>query len=139
MPKKGPRAEAERWFRQAEQDLKDAEYLEAGERFHLACFMSQQAAEKAIKAFLYAHGAEFVWGHSVAELCEDAKDFDPSFAEVVSLGGALDKYYVPTRYPNGLPGGIPAEAYTGDDARMAISLARQVLEFVARKLRSGKT
>lgn len=133
MPKKGPRAEAERWFRQAEQDLKDAEYLEVRERFCLTSFMSQQAAEKAIKAFLYAHGAEFVWGHSVAELCEDAKDFDPGFEDVVSLGGALDTWYVPTRYPGGLLEGNPVGPVPG------ISLACQVLEFVARKLHSEKT
>ncbi|MCX7668068.1 MAG: HEPN domain-containing protein [Atribacterota bacterium] len=133
-----PFNEAERWFRQARRDLGDAEYLREGGRFHLACFLSQQAAEKGIKAFLYAQGAELVWGHSVAELCEDARDFDPDFSEIASLGGLLDKYYIPTRYPNGLPGGIPAEAYGEDDARMAISLAWKILEFVARKLRFEK-
>lgn len=135
MPKKSPRDEAKRWFRQAQEDLNDAKYLEEGHRFHLACFMSQQAAEKAIKAFLYACGVEFVWGHSVAELCEDARHFDPDFGKILPLGGSLDKYYIPTRYPNGLPGGIPAEAYTEDDARIALSLASQILEFVAQKLK----
>jgi len=46
-------AEGARWLRQAEQDLDDARFLKEGGRHNLACFMGQQAAEKAIKAYLY--------------------------------------------------------------------------------------
>ena len=42
----------------------------------------------------------------------------------------MDKYYIPTRYPNGLPGGIPSEAFDKDDAQEAISLTESVLSFV---------
>ena len=38
-------------------------------------------------------------------------------------------YYIPTRYPNGLPGGISSEAFTSKQATEAISFARQ---FIAR-------
>ena len=27
----------------------------------------------------------------------------------------LDRFYIPTRYPNGLPGGSPFQVYTDDD------------------------
>jgi HEPN domain-containing protein len=37
---------------------------------------------------------------------------------------------IPTRYPNGLPGGIPAEAFNQVDAERALELARHVLQFV---------
>jgi HEPN domain-containing protein len=47
---------------------------------------------------------------------------------------ARDGCYIPTRYPNGLPGGIPAEAYPQETARDAVALARQVVDFVARSL-----
>ena len=44
-------------------------------------------------AFIYNHGAEHVWGHSLADLCEDAKAFDPGFEFVKSVAGLLDQHY----------------------------------------------
>lgn len=44
----------------------DARYCLEGKRFHLTCFLAQQAAEKALKAFLYAKEEERVLGQ-VAE------------------------------------------------------------------------
>ena len=64
-------AEGARWLRQAEQDLDDARFLKEGGRHNMACFMGQQAAEKAIKAYLYHKRVEDVWGHSLLDLCED--------------------------------------------------------------------
>lgn len=46
----------------------------------------------------------------------------------------LDHYYLPTRYPNSLPGGIPAEAFDESDALRALQLARDVIGVVKRKL-----
>ena len=54
--------EGRRWLLQAEQDLDDARYNLEGSRYHLTCFLAQQSAEKALKAFLYARGEESVWG-----------------------------------------------------------------------------
>ena len=123
-----PEDEGRRWMDQAERDLDDARYSAKGERCSLACFLSQQAAEKALKGFLYSRGAENVWGHSVAELCADAAEADPAFGEMTPRAGGLDKYYIPTRYPNGLPGGIPADAFNSRDASMAIALAQETLD-----------
>lgn len=102
--------EAARWLEKARRDLDDARFAASGSRWNLACFLSQQAAEKALKAFLYARGAEAVWGHSVAELCQEAAAHDAAFGALRVEAAALDQYYIPTRYPNGLPGGIPADA-----------------------------
>ena len=38
--------------------------------------MAQQCGEKAVAAFLFARGAERVWGNALADLCEDAMAFD---------------------------------------------------------------
>ena len=91
--------EGRRWLLQAKQDLDDARYNLEGERYHLACFLSQQSAEKALKAFLYAQGEKMVWWHSVAELCKRAASFDRSLEEIRRKVATLDKYYIPTRYP----------------------------------------
>lgn len=131
--------EAERWLEQARRDLDDARYAAAGSRWNLACFLAQQAAEKALKAYLYGRGAESVWGHSVAELCHDAAQHDFAFAHLGTEAAALDQYYIPTRYPNGLPGGIPADAYTTVDADRALGLSSQVIDLVSAKLRGSSS
>lgn len=129
--KRNPLDEGKRWLAQAERDLDDAAYSARGERYNLACFLAQQSAEKALKAFLFSQGAEAVWGHSLAELCQDALELNPDFGALTPIAVPLDKYYIPTRYPNGLPGGIPADVYTESDARLALSMAEQVIKFVA--------
>jgi len=50
--KRAPRAEAERWLIQAQDEFGDAEELRQRKRFYLALFHFQQAAEKALKALL---------------------------------------------------------------------------------------
>jgi HEPN domain-containing protein len=132
--KRDPMAEGLRWLRQAEHDLSDAEYNLAGYRYSLSCFLCQQAAEKALKAFLYARGAEQVLGHSVADLAGECAEVDGDFRPVRLRAAPLDHYYIPTRYPNSLPGGIPAEAFDETDARRALSLAGDVIRVVGEKL-----
>ncbi len=129
-----PKAEGLRWLRQAEHDLGDAEYTLAGGRYSLACFVCQQAAEKALKAYLYARGAEQVLGHSVADLAWECGNLDGDFLALRPRAAPLDHYYVPTRYPNSLPGGIPAEAFDESDARRAVGLAGDVIRLVKAKL-----
>ena len=129
-----PTAEGLRWLSQAEHDLDDAEYSLAGRRYSLACFLCQQAGEKALKAFLYARGAEQVLGHSVADLATECATVDDDFRELKLKAAPLDHYYIPTRYPNSLPGGIPAEAFDETDARRALELATQVISLVRGKL-----
>ena len=127
-------AEGARWFRQAQQDLDDANFVREGSRFNLACFLGQQAAEKALKAYLYHRGAEDVWSHSLIDLCEDAKIFDMFFDTVKDEARQLDKYYEITRYPTFLPSGIPSEAFDCIDADRSIELAQGVVEFVRERL-----
>ncbi len=90
-------AEGARWLRQAEQDLDDARFLKEGGRHNLACFMGQQAAEKAIKAYLYHKRVEDVWGHSLLDLCEDAKHCDMRIDTRKSEARQLDKNRYSTR------------------------------------------
>jgi len=130
-----PVVEGRRWLLQGEQDLNDAEFNLSGKRYNVACFLAQQSAEKVLKAYLFSKGAEEVWGHSVAELCKDAQTFDPEFKQLETIAGPLDKYYIPTRYPNALPGGIPSRAFDENDAKSAIRLAKEVIDFV--KSRGG--
>jgi HEPN domain-containing protein len=50
---------------------------------------------------------------------------------ILDAARRLDKLYVPTRYPNGLPDLIPAEVYTETEAREAMDAAATILHTVA--------
>lgn len=124
---------AKRWLLQALQDLDDAKFNLSGKKNNIACFLAQQSAEKVLKAFLIFKGAEEVWGHSVGELCKDAQNFDGELGKIQDISRSLDKYYIPTRYPNALPGGIPSEVFDEGDAQKAISMADKIINFIKTK------
>lgn len=61
---------------------------------------------------------------------EQASEKNPAFHNLATAANQLDRFYIPTRYPNGLPGGIPAETYTEADAKQAIELAGEIMRLV---------
>ncbi len=97
-----------RWLEQAQTDLARTRHLLEQRAYYLVCFLAQQAAEKALKGFLYAQGEELVIGNSVRGLCGRASAYDAGVGDRTDDWGILDSYYIPTRYPNGLPDDIPA-------------------------------
>lgn len=113
-----PRPEAARWLAAAEEELATARHLTAGGFHAPACFHAQQGAEKAVKAVHHARGARTVLGHDVRALIEALAPRVP----------ALDLLYVPTRYPNGLAAGTPAEAFSAAQAQRALGHAEPVVE-----------
>jgi HEPN domain-containing protein len=125
-------AEARRWLRQAENDLAFGELaLEEG-FFSQACFVAQQTAEKALKSLAYGRGDRLVIGHSIIELVDRLQTSFPEIAKLRERAGVLDQYYVATRHPNGLPGGVPFEAFGERQAREAVDAAREFLELARR-------
>jgi HEPN domain-containing protein len=42
----------------------------------------------------------------------------------------LDKYYIISRYPNGLPGLVPSEYFDQDEAKQATLNAGKIIRFV---------
>lgn len=59
---------------------------------------------------------------------------DKDFKNIKKRAATLDIYYIPTRYPNGLPGGIPSEAYQKEDADRALSICNEVIDMVEKKI-----
>jgi HEPN domain-containing protein len=125
--------EGRRWLKQAERDYDDALYNLKGQRYNLVCFLSQQSAEKALKAFLYNSGEERVIGHSVGDLIRWTISLDKEF-RTIQNARTLDLYYIPTRYPNGIPGGVPYEAFDAESAKKALNLAASVIGLVQQKV-----
>jgi HEPN domain-containing protein len=59
-----------------------------------------------------------------------AAHYEPLFAEEAKRWSMLDGYYIPTRYPDGLPDGIPAQVYTQGAARDAVAFAQEAVAWV---------
>ena len=132
--------EARRWFAQAQADLAVVRTLLAAGHYAAACFHAQQSAEKALKAVLYSQGNREVWGHSVRDLAQRCEAQEPTFAEIMRHASLLDQFYIPTRYPNGLPApAVPSETYTTEQAQAAQQAADHVLAAVEAFLRRHTT
>lgn len=130
------RAEGGRWLRQAENDLEFGRVALREGYFAQACFIAQQSAEKALKALAYGSGERLVIGHSLVELVERLHDRFPQLDALRETAGVLDQYYIATRYPNGLAGGVPFEAFRERQAREAIEGAGRFVG-VARESTGG--
>lgn len=128
------RHEARLWLGQAGDDLEAARTLSAAGNHAQACFLSQQSGEKALNAVWYLFGLD-PWGHSLSNLIAElpVESARRSLEPLVDAASALDKLYIPTRYPNGLPNMMPRDAYRARDSEAAITAAVQVLE-AAREL-----
>jgi HEPN domain-containing protein len=126
------RYQAERWLATARDDLHAARLMMDADMHAHACFLAQQCAEKALKACWIVEG-EDPWGHSVLKLIRNFPQTGrrPIWAEWEAEAGELDHFYVPTRYPNGLPDLTPSESYFRHNAERAIALAERFLNAAA--------
>ena len=128
---------ARRWLAFAREDLEFARYALDGGYFAHACFFSQQAAEKAVKAVHYAAGARSVLGHSVRMLIERLDPRVSTLDDLIESARELDLYYVPTRYPNGLDLGTPREAFSRTQAEKATGLTEALVTAAAEWISSN--
>lgn len=124
-----------RWRRTAESSLEMAELAADNGLYHHACLHAEQAAQQAIKGLLHAAGATATArGHDLAMLGAAAESSFGGWS-TEDLGRALarlSRHYLPSRYPDALPGGTPADHYRADDAAEALADARLVRDAVGR-------
>lgn len=120
------------WLRKALHDLRAAERLLLGPDplCDAAGFHCQQAAEKALKAYLTWRDEPFEKTHSLVALVAKWLAWDPSFEELRTAATTLTPYAVASRYPGDLP------ELTEAEAQEALTLARQVWDFVLQRLPS---
>ena len=98
-------ADSERWLHFAREDLTMAQMaMEAG-IYNQTCFHAQQCSEKAVKALLIFQGKSVPRTHRLGDLLfllgDEAKD--DIFAGWRLEIQLLDRFYIPTRYPDALP------------------------------------
>jgi len=117
--------ELKQWFSHANTDLRLAEH---GLSLHPApvepiCCLSQQSAEKFLKAFLFLNSIEPPRIHDLPPLLELCEKIQPKFCELSKKCFFLTKFAVAPRYPNELQ-------ITDDDAKIAIKYAKEIKTFV---------
>jgi len=96
--------EPRKWFEFAREDLVLAEVaLEKG-IYNQTCFHAQQGVEKALKGYLRNQKRSLPKTHALSELLAICRKLDNRFSEIEEGCLKLDRYYIPTRYPDALPG-----------------------------------
>lgn len=122
-----------KWLLKAHDDLKWTEGNLKEEVWFGACFTSQQAAEKALKAYLIKQGKEPIKVHDLEVLLRRCIKIDESFQALKKQSVTLTDYYAPTRYPD-----INEFVdFTKEKAYEAYQFAKDIIEFVEIKLESS--
>ena len=123
-----PRAQLARsWLDRAERDLRLARLAVGDPTLSgLATFHCQQAAEKALKAFLAWQPLPRT--HDLPVLLARCAALEPSFAALQLNAGTLDVYLTVGRYPDSGRDPTPAEA------QQTLALAEQFVAFVSARL-----
>jgi len=128
------RGEARRWLSEALWDLETATILYRERRWNASAFYAHQAAEKAVEALLLSIN-EAGWGHSIRILLERYFErVGERREDLLVYARELDRHYIPSRYPNAYPAGIPHEAYDEPTARRALEAARRILDYVRERI-----
>ena len=119
---------AKRWLAFAQEDLRMAELAWAEGIFNQVCFHAQQCVEKAIKGWLEQQGRIPPRTHRMADLLVLLPpDLMGELSDALRL---LDRFYIPTRYPDALPGVLPGRTPEQRDAEEALDLAQGALQRV---------
>ncbi|MFN0316211.1 MAG: HEPN domain-containing protein [Burkholderiales bacterium] len=122
--------EIQRWMAKASHDLTAAITLLNSEvpLTDIAVYHCQQAAEKALKAYLIEMDTPFTKTHDLDELVSVCATLDNAFSDLSEPAAVLTPYAIAFRYPTGQPDPTLAEA------DHAIQCARGMIEFVASRL-----
>lgn len=96
-----------------------------------ACFLAEQAAQLALKGLLHGIGVG-AWGHDLTELAARVStEIGPPWPDAAaSRAERLARFYLPTRYPDALPGGVPGDRFSAEDVAAACEDAAGLLATV---------
>jgi HEPN domain-containing protein len=118
------------WLDIAKEDLEVARQVLREDHPAHACFLSQQCIEKSLKAFLIARVRNYPRIHNLVDLLNQCIQVDPRFDQFQDDCTRVDEYYIPTRYPPGLPGMAMNGMPDAENAKEAIAAAERILLFV---------
>ncbi len=120
--------EHEQWITKAQEDLKDARTLCRSKSFSSTMYFCQQAAEKALKSYLFFKKQELQKIHDLIKLCALCKNFDHDFQKLTDVCELLNPFATKFRYPSEF------DFPDLNDAKLAIKQAESVIKFVVKKI-----
>ena len=122
--------EIRQWLFKARHDLRSARRLFSDEPpiLDTAAYHCQQAAEKALKAFLVLHEVQFSKIHLLLPLVEQCIDVDPDFAQLREAAETLTPFATVFRYPGDVLEPEPSDVLEG------MVFAERVVEFVQARM-----
>ena len=120
----------ERWLERAEDDLKFARVGLKEGFYSQVCFLSQQAVEKSLKAFLISRGVLYPKTHKLTDLAEACSKLDRRIERFNKDFRILDEFYIPTRYPDAIPGSLKGFSPSKKRAEEALEMAEKIKAFI---------
>ena len=124
--------EHKRWLNIVKDDLASAKGLLKLEIFSTATYHCQQAAEKALKAYLVFMGCEAPKTHDLLKLIKLCRHFNNDFEKLYKEAGALNPFSTKFRYPTEFD--IPDH----DDTKDAIKQAERIVRFALKEISPSK-
>ena len=119
--------EIKRWFTKAKSDLKQAKDNVAIGNYDLASFLSQQATEKALKAYQLKKEDQFSKTHDILFLSRRLGLPDG----LIEKCDKLNPVYIETRYPDASG---QLEEFSKEEAVDDIAIAQEVVEWIIKNL-----
>lgn len=116
------------WITKAASDLRTAGILGSTEDAPLdtAIYHCQQAAEKAVKAFLVLKEISPEKTHDIRKLSVAAAVYEPRFSEFINMAAILTPYAWEFRYPDDLADTYPSR----EEFDQALEYAQAIYDFV---------
>jgi len=121
---------AKEWLKYSKSDLVTAKHMFENvypREVEIACYHSQQCAEKALKAYCVFKSIEPLKTHDLIALCHLCMTSENSFSAILDNCSRLNPYGVTVRYPNEL-------AVDEAEAKNALEMAQQVFDFCCHKI-----
>ncbi len=92
------------------------------------CFLTQQMAEKLLKAYLVEVNNKYPKIHSLNKLLEDCIKVDNEFLQLKGESLYLNEFYIPVRYPDFFV------ENSWIDAEKAMTMAKKIKNLVLKKI-----
>ena len=122
------------WIAFAQRDVQAADVLQRNGIYAESCFHSQQATEKALKAFLLYHGQTPPRIHDLLDLLARCLTFDATLNAFQAECTTLNQYYAPTRYPDAVAAVLPAGLPGQTEAQRALDYTRIILNNIETRI-----
>ena len=117
----------QQWLDRALDDLDTAQLLYENYRprkLEISCYQCQQAAEKALKAYLTSKEHNFPFTHDLLALCVICSTYDEGFHALEVDCSDISHYATDARYPN-------KNEITEAETKTALQKAERIVQFCA--------